>query len=322
MVIRSSAARDVDQLLKDLQGTSAVRREAALARLRVLGSRALARLERLLRDGDEDARATAIRVLDGMEEPRVIDLALGALGDASEAVRTNAVLALRPWVTREAGTRVMEGLVACALTDQAVAVRDAARDALALLPRDIIEPLLEQALLDQPTLEQPVPPAADDPPQDAAGVEAWLVAHPRAPLSALHAVITRLRSAEGRADGEMSRIQHQVARGAVHAVLAARASAVALYDLRETFDAATTPLPLNYLLAMTTIGDAACLESLGKAWAATPSSETWWRDRLSEAAGTIASRLKLTRRHAAVKRAEAKWPGFLRSQKSPDTRSR
>lgn len=317
MVIRSSAARDVDQLLKDLQGTSAVRREAALARLRVLGSRALARLERLLHDGDEDARATALRVLDGMEEPRVIDLALGALGDASAAVRTNAVLALRPWVTREAGTRVMEGLVACALTDQAVAVRDAARDALALLPRDIIEPLLEQ-----PFLEQPVPPAADDPPQDAAGVEAWLVAHPQAPLSALHAVITQLRTAEARADGEMSRLQHLVARGAVHAVLASRQSAVALYDLRETFDAATTPLPLNYLMAMTTIGDAACLESLGRAWAATPSTETWWRERLSEAAATIAARLKLTKRHAAVKRVDAKWPGFLMARKTSDSARR
>lgn len=305
MVIRSSAARDVDQLLKDLQGTSAVRREAAVARLRVLGSRALARLERLLREGDEDARAVALRVLDGMEEPRVIDLALGALSDASAAVRTNAVLALRPWVTREAGTRVMEGLVACALTDQDAAVRDAARDALALLPRDIVQPILEQ----------PAPPAADELPEDAAAVEAWLVAHPQAPLSALHALITRLRADEQRTAGDMARLQHLVARGAVHAVLASRTSAVALYDLRETFDAATTPLPLNYLMAMTTIGDAACLESLGKAWAATPSSETWWRERLSEAAGTIAARLKLTKRHAAMKRVEARWPGLLAARK-------
>jgi hypothetical protein len=306
VVIRSSAARDVDQLLKDLQGTSAVRREAALARLRVLGSRALARLERLLRDGDEDARATALRVLDGIEEPRVIDLALGALSDASAAVRTNAVLALRPWVTREAGTRVMEGLVACALTDQAVAVRDAARDALALLPPDIIQPILEQ----------PVPPAADEPPQDAAAVEAWLVTHPQAPLSALHAVITGLRAAEARADGDMSRLQHLVARGAVHAVLASRGSAVALYDLRETFDAAATPLPLNYLNAITTIGDASCVESLARAWSATPVSEAWWRDRLSEAAGAIAARLKLTKRHTAMKRVDARWPGFLAARKA------
>ena len=100
MVIRSSAARDIDQLLKDLQGPSAVRREAALARLRVLGSRALARLEALLRDGDEDARATALRVLEGIEEPRVIDLALRSLSDASGAVRTNAVKATTAAVPR------------------------------------------------------------------------------------------------------------------------------------------------------------------------------------------------------------------------------
>ena len=312
MVIRSSAARDVDQLLKDLQGASAVRREAALARLRVVGSRALARLERLLHEGDEDARAAALRVLDGMEEPRVIDLALAALGDTSQLVRANAVQALRPWVTREAGTRVMEGLVACALTDQAGAVRDAARDALALLPRDIIQPILEQ----------PVPPAADELPEEASAVEAWLVAHPQAPLSALHALITRLRADEQRTAGDMARLQHLVARGAVHAVLASRTSAVALYDLRETFDAATTPLPLNYLMAMTTIGDAGCLDSLGKAWAATPASEPWWRERLSEAAGAIAARLKLTKRHAAIKRVDARWPGFLRSRKTQETRLR
>jgi len=302
VVIRSSAARDVDQLLKDLQGPSAVRREAALARLRVLGSRALARLETLLRDGDEDARATALRALDGMEEPRVIDLALDALSDASGAVRANAVLALRPWVTREAGTRVMEGLVACALTDQAADVREAAREALSQLPRDIVQPILEQ----------PVPPAADDPPHETAAVEGWLAQHPQAPLSALHALMTRLRLAEQQAGGDVSRLQHVVARGAVHAVLATRMSAVALYDLRETFDAATAPLPLDYLTAITTIGDATCLEPLAKAWSATPVSEVWWRERLADAAAAIAARVKLTKRHAVMKRVHAKWPGFIR----------
>lgn len=301
MVIRSSAARDVEQLLKDLQGSNAVRREAALARLRVLGSRALARLETLLRDGDEDARATTLRVLEGIGEPRVIDLALGALSDASDAVRTNAVLALRPWVTREAGTRVMEGLVACVLTDQAPAVREAAREALSQLPRDIVQPILEQ----------PAPPAPDEPPRDVTAVAAWLSAHPQASLSALHALMTQLRAAEQTVTGDIAKVQHLVARGAVHAMLASRMSAVGLYDLRETFDAATTPLPLDYLTAISMIGDVTCLESLARAWGAAPASEVWWRARLADTATTIATRLKLTKRHAAVKRVDAKWPGFM-----------
>lgn len=306
MVIRSSAARDVDQLLKDLQGSSAIRREAALARLRVLGSRALARLETLLRDGDEDARASTLRVLEGIAEPRVIELALGALSDASDAVRTNAVLALRPWVTRESGTRVMEGLVACVLTDQATAVREAAREALSQLPRDIVSPILEQ----------PAPPTADEPPRDVTAVAGWLAAHPQAPLSALHALITRLRTAEQAVTGDIARVQHQIARGAVHAMLASRTSAVALYDLRETFDAATAPLPLDYLTAISMIGDATCVEPLARAWSAAPASEVWWRDRLADAAGTIAARLKLTKRHAAMKRVDARWPGFLAARKA------
>jgi hypothetical protein len=87
---------------------------------------------------------------------------------------------------------------------------------------------------------------------------------------------------------------------------------VALYDLRETFDRATTPLPIDYLTAITTIGDASCIESLGRAWAATSTAEAWWRERLADAAAAIAGRLKLTKRHAVVKRAYSRWPGFLR----------
>jgi hypothetical protein len=312
VVIRSSTARDVDQLLTDLQGDSAVRREAALARLRVLGSRALARLEALLREGDEDARATALRVLEGIEESRVIDLALGALSDSSGAVRTNAVLALRPWVTREAGTRVMEALVACVLTDQAAAVREAAREALSQLPRDIVQPILEQ----------PVAPAADEPPREPAAVEEWLTQHPQAPLSALHALITQLRAAEQNSADHQPRLAHVVARGAVHAALATRMSAVALYDLRETFDAAAAPLPLDYLTAITSIGDATCLEALARAWSASPASEVWWRERLADAATAIAVRLKLTKRHAVIKRVLTKWPGFILLRKASEDRLR
>jgi hypothetical protein len=309
VVIRASAARDINQLLNDLRSTSALRREAALARLRLLGSRALARLEGLLRDSAEDSRAAALRVMDGMDEPRVIDLALRALDDGSAVVRTHAVLALRPWVTREAGTRVMEALVRRALTDDAATVREAAREALSLLPEDIVQPILEQPA-----------PAADEPPADAVGIEAWLATHPHAPLSALHALITRLREGEVHAGDPLSTLQHVVARGAVHAELARRESAVALYDLRETFDAADAPLPLDYLTAMTAMGDASCIEPLAKAWAAAPAGERWWRDRLSDSAGTIAARAKLTKRHAVVKRVETKWPGFLTLR--PAARSR
>jgi hypothetical protein len=305
VVIRSSNAREVEQLLHDLRDASAVRREAAIARLRVLGSRAVARLELLLQHGADEERVSALRVLEGIDDPRVTELAAASLGDASQAVRLQAVQTLRPWVTREAGTRVMETLVSCALSDaQSTEVRAAAREALSQLPQDIIQPVLEQS----PSAVTP----PDAPSVEPASIQAWLVTHSEAPLSSLHAVITQLRTHEPRDSGEVDRLAWVVARGSIHAALARRGSAVALYDLRETFDHAHAPLPLDYLTAITTIGDAACLESLAKAWTATASSEVWWRERLADAAAAIAARLKLTKRHAAVKRVHTRWPGFLR----------
>jgi hypothetical protein len=302
VVIRSSSAREVEQLLQELRDPSAVRRESAIARLRVLGSRAVARLEALLRQGRDEERIAALQALEGINDPRVVDLAVDALSDTSPAVRAQAVQALRPWVMHEAGTRVMEALVSCALSDaQEAGVRVAARDALSQLPRDIIHPILEQTPAASP----------DAPALDPASVQSWLTTHVDAPLSSLHALITQLRTQEPQAAADAERLPWVVARGAVHAALARRDSAVALYDLRETFDHARVPLPLDYLTAVTAIGDAACVDSLARAWAATSPSEVWWRERLADAAAAIAARLKLTKRHAAVKRVHSKWPGFL-----------
>jgi hypothetical protein len=101
-----------------------------------------------------------------------------------------------------------------------------------------------------------------------------------------------------------------VARAAAHAILARRGSRVALYDLREAFDAARSPLPLDFLIAIGLIGDATCLEPMGRAWAAVP-GDAWWRERLREAARDIMQHQQLTSRHASVKRIRSKWPTFL-----------
>jgi hypothetical protein len=85
---------------------------------------------------------------------------------------------------------------------------------------------------------------------------------------------------------------------------------VALYDIRETFDAAHEPLPLDFLAAATTLGDTATLEPLARAWTAAAARETWWRDRLRDAAADIMKREKLSGRSAVVKRIRTKYPGF------------
>jgi hypothetical protein len=86
---------------------------------------------------------------------------------------------------------------------------------------------------------------------------------------------------------------------------------VALYDLRETFDAAAAPLPLDFLVAASAIGDASCLEPLARAWAAAPPGETWWRDRLADVAAEIMHRTRLSGRSNVVKRIRTRWTGFL-----------
>lgn len=101
-----------------------------------------------------------------------------------------------------------------------------------------------------------------------------------------------------------------MARAAAHHVLAQRNSRVALYDLRETFDAAHGPLPLDVLHAAALIGDASCIEPLGRAWAAA-GKDLWWRDRLAETARAIVAREKLTGRHSAIRRVRERYPGFV-----------
>ena len=138
----------------------------------------------------------------------------------------------------------------------------------------------------------------------------WIASHADASLSILHDIVVMARERE-RTDATAARQRDwMVVRGAVHALLARRRSRVALYDLREAFDAAQSPLPLDFLTAIAEIGDAACLEPLARAWAATP-AETWWRERLSEAAADIMRREQIAPRTAVVKRVRAKWPEFV-----------
>jgi hypothetical protein len=130
-------------------------------------------------------------------------------------------------------------------------------------------------------------------------------------LSVLHDLVSELRERERREPSARTRQRWILARGAVHALLARRGSRVALYDLRESFDAAQEPLPLDFLSAATTLGDAATLEPLARAWTAASAREKWWRDRLRDAAADIMKREKVTARNSVMKRLRTKYPGFV-----------
>ena len=299
MAIRTGG--EVERLVADLHSSDLVRREAAVARLRVVGARAIDRLGALADTGaDAATRASALKALEGIDNPRVIDIARKAVRDSDMSVRIAAIAALRGWVTRERGTQLLEVLSGIALDPaQAGPVRLAALDALSDLPRDLVQPLVDQV---------PKAPAADA--DDPLAVREWVAAHEHAPLSQLHAVVVRVRERERAERSGEQRREWLVTRGTVHHLLARRGSRVALYDLRETFDAATDPLPLDFLSAIAAIGDASCLEPMARAWAAVP-GDAWWRERLSDAAAEIMRRARVGGRSAAATRIRARWPGFL-----------
>ena len=277
MVIRSSQSPQIERLVDDLRGPAA-RRDAAVARLRIIGPRAVERVAALV------------------------------ASDAPPAARA-AIGALRGRLTGESGTEVLDLISSIALdTERAKEVRLAALDALSELPRHVVQPLLQQAGIgDGSPATKPGPAAFDDP----TATTEWIAANAAAPMSVLHDLVLDLRERERREPSARSRQRWALARGAVHAVLARRGSRVALYDIRESFDAAHEPLPLDFLAAATTLGDAATLEPLARAWTAAAARETWWRDRLRDAAADISRREKLSGRSALVKRIRARWPGFL-----------
>jgi hypothetical protein len=268
----------------------------------VIGGRAIPRLSALIAsDAAPPVRSAALGALDGVDDRRTIAIALGALASNDAGVVSAAIGVLRGWLTREPGTQVLEALTAVAVDPARDArVTRAALDALSDLPPELVRPILDRQ-----------PPhtaiAFDDP----AAARAWVAARAgQAPLSELHDALARMGERERAEGAETARRAWCAARGAAHAALAGRGSRIALYDLKETFDTARGAVPLDFLSAITAIGDASCLEPLARAWAASPPDE-WWRERLSGAAEAIVHRTRLSGRSAVMKRVRAKWAGFV-----------
>lgn len=299
-MIRSGG--EVARLITQLRDADPIRRDAAVAKLRIVGPRAIDALTEIARSTHPiETRCGALKALEGMDDPRAVEAALPLLTDPDARLAAAALGALRHWVTHESGTRVLEALTATALNPSTDgALRLGALDAIAQLPRHVVAPLIDQAAVG----------ASASGPDDPLSVLDWLAGHHGAPLSEIHQLIVRVRDWEQQDPAGPRRDQWRRARGAAHAVLAARRSTVAVYDLRESFETVTEPLPADFLTAVAQVGDASCLEPMARAWTATK-GEGWWRSRLVESAADIMRREKLTGRSALVKRLRAKWPGFI-----------
>jgi hypothetical protein len=290
--------------MADLQSSDSIRRDAAVARLRIHGARALPRLTQVIEsDAPATVRAVALDALDGLHDVRVIDTAFAALRDGDVDVVIAALGVLRPWVADETGTRLLDTITTIAVDRTRDArVRVAALAALSELPEHLVRPIRDQA---------PPPESAGPTLDDPSAVREWIQAYgSSATLSTLHTLVTRTREREHAETSSRLRLEWLHARGQAHQALARRQSLLALYDLRETFAAAATSLPHSFLSTAATIGDTSCLEPLARAWAAA-GKDLNWKHQLSTTAATVMRREKLTGRSALVRKLRANFQGFV-----------
>ncbi len=339
MSIRASSSKHIDALLQDLRSIHAVTREGAIARLMVIGTRAVERLAALAGDRSEatPGRLAALRALEGIGDDRALDAALRAVADPDVTVATAGVGVARTFLTGTEDLKALDALTAVVLNrDRPDAVREAALHALDDLKAATLSPILD-ALLTDPSSRlraaaQRVP--ASETPDATAPCETWLdridgdplpddvdtirreIARRGSdvPLGILLRLIERVREREQALPPAEAR-RWSGARASAHVALATRGSRVALYDLREALQGAREPLPVEFLAALTLIGDASCLESIAAAYANTVGdrSDNWWPRHLADAFQAIVSREGVTRRHAVVKKIDKRWPDARRA---------
>jgi HEAT repeat protein len=307
---------DVPSLIQGLRD-GGDRRESAIARLIIAGKRAIVRLIAAYQDtSDREVQVAILRVLEATGDER----ALGAAADASAAhgdVAVAGIAVLRELMGRPQGgadVKALDMLLAIARDPSAERrVRAAAVSALESAPGDVrkaidrlandsplgISESLDDALW-QDALSGRLP---DDPAglRDAIGVHA-----PATPLADLRRLIEALAAREQGEPRQAVAQKWLAVRGALHQALALRGSRIALYDLRETLERATAPLPSAFLGAVQTIGDDSCLEPLAAAFVR--AKDARWQHQLTQAFHEIVKRERITKRHSALRRALAKAP--------------
>ena len=334
MAIRASSSAEINRLLIDLASDRPTKREAAVARLAVIGSRAVARVRSLAEEltAPPEARAAAFRTLEAIADPQGLEPALRAVFDEEDAVAVAAIGVARRFLKTPRGVAVVDRLTAIATDKQrAVRRRLAALEALrTALEPSTLEPLVS-ALRSDPMAEvanlmggKRVRPASIEAAvahvTEAAagrlGMDAAVLrrALGRLPadfsLALLQRVVDRIRERESRdASSPAVRAEWTAARGAAHAALARHGSRLALYDLREALESADQLLPVEFLTALSAVGDASCLASIAAAYARTGGTPTdWWHRHLVDAFRAIVSREHITKRHATASKVKARWP--------------
>ena len=321
-MIKASASAEIRALISALGGADDVHREAAVARLAVIGPRAVDRLIETYEGTNERQTHLAIlRALEAIGDRRALPVARQAIADGGD-VSVAAAGVLRELLACRQGTTAADALdllVAAALDPRSERrLKLAALDALQNVADDV-RTRVARAI--EATSDRSLERAAKMADGEAARMEAmWTDAvdgrlpdtpallrdalasrGPSAPLNTLRKLVDGVREREGRAPAA-ERGAWLAVRGSIHQALALRGSRVALYDLRESLEQAEGTLPTSFLAALHVLGDASCLDPIAAAWRRANRGDDRWRYQLGAAFRAIAKREKITMRHAAAKR--------------------
>jgi hypothetical protein len=315
-MIKATTDAQVRTLVAALAGPDGPRREAAAARLIILGRRAVARLTAAYEAADRPTRVAILRILGESGDDRALGVARDALGRGGE-VAVGGVGVLRELLSRSAGTtpaRALECLLAVSSDPAAERrVRAAAAEALAEASPDISR-AVSSTLGETP---RPVDVVWEDAaegrlPEDPGVLREAIAGHAAsAPLTVLHRMIEAVAAME-RAGQLAPRATQEwrAIRGALHQVLAERGSRVGVYDLRETIADAAGPLPASFLAAVNRVGDVSCLEPLAIAFERARTTDPAWAQEVAAAFHAVARREHVSGRHAAMRKARARCPAI------------
>jgi hypothetical protein len=306
MAIKPSAGSEIRALVEALGAPDEVRREAAIARLSVIGPRAIDRLAASFAapDTPRATKGAILRILEGIGDPRTIPLARKAIVEGGD-VGVAAASALRPLLGSTVADASAEALdlLMTVVMDGAVEhrVRAAAFEALQDVP-DVRE-RLSGVLADPPdghavdaiwrdAIEGRLPDSAA-PLREAAQLRAA-----SAPLGSLQKLVDAVGGRESDPEQAAKAADWRALRGALHQALALRGSRIALYDVRETLEGADGPLPSTFLTALHLVGDESCLPAIASAHTRA-ANDPRWQQQLAAAFHAIVKREKLSRKPAA-----------------------
>jgi hypothetical protein len=328
MVIKASTSVEVRNLIAALAGDDDVAREAAIARLAVIGSRAVDKLITAFDQAtDRSTRLAILRTLEAIGDYRggaIARQALIAGGDL--AVAATAVLKTLVASSHEASaSEALDTLVATALdASNEHRVRLAAVEALEESAGEVGKRVARTVREDKsgkgrkPIAQTDVDTARLEATwQD--GVEGRLPDDPRlfrnalsahastAPLNTLRQLIEAVRLRE-KEEPLRAREAWSALRGALHQALALRGSRVALYDLRESLTESATlaaSVMPSLVGALQLVGDESCLEPLAAMFERS-AGDPHRQHQLESAFRAIVRRERIGARHKTMKRLKAR----------------